>query len=91
MKGYDHPVGALRTLGRASPVKVHISFQKILWKVDFVERAIGVAHRVQPGLLCIVVSERTTAGNGKAPYQRVLTSLGLWWADPTDLYELPRT
>ena len=88
MKRYIHPVGALRTLGRVKPVKAFGSDQKILWKLDFVEREIGVAFYVQPGLPCVVTSEMTTAGNGKSPFQQVLTSLGLWWADPSDLYEL---
>jgi hypothetical protein len=57
----------------------------ILWKLDFQARCMGVELRVQPGLPCIVVSETTTAGNGKSPFQRVLTPLGLWWADPGDL------
>jgi hypothetical protein len=58
---------------------------KVLWNIDFLWRAISVAHNVQPGLPCIVVSETTTAGNGKSPFQRVLTPLGLLWVDPGDL------
>jgi hypothetical protein len=80
-----HPVGAFRTLGRATSVKAYSSNQKILWRIDYVAKEMGVAHYVQPGMLCIVVEETTTAGNGKAVFQCVLTPLGLWYADPSDL------
>jgi hypothetical protein len=88
MSDKGHPVGAFMTLGRVQSVhsrKAYGDELKILWDLNFDARSIGIAHRVQSGEPCIVVSEVAYAGNGKAPYQCVLTSVGLWWADPADL------